>query len=53
MYSIPPSNPLTIWLKMALNVYINGENYYFSNIELFHPLNMVFALVIQAFFNIF
>lgn len=34
--SSPYQSPQDL-IKMALNVYINGEKYYFSNIKYFHP----------------
>lgn len=48
LFNSPYQPPYNL-IKMALNVYINGKNYYFSNI-IFPPMNMVFSPVIQAFF---
>ena len=50
LFNSPYQPPYNL-IKMALNVYINGKNYYFSNI-IFLPMNMVFSPVIQVFFLI-
>lgn len=48
VFNSPYQSPYDL-IKMALNVYIRGKNYYFSNI-VFPSMNMVFSPVIQAFF---